>query len=129
MFLIAGGSWMRESGFLGYGFGWSRANQAAHSLHQLRVHFARDDHDAQKQRIRIEFALMEMQGPECGNLDYPRFFNEHGGRVALPVPHRSVLGSGFRNRPRNILFTSQAADQVTEQLRQMTGAIPIAQGT
>jgi hypothetical protein len=99
---------------LGCGLSWFRLGQGAHGFHELRVRFISDDHDVEKQFVLIEFAVVEMQGMECGDLKYPRFLDEHFGGVALTAPRLSVRGSGGGDESGTILGKAQAANQVMQ---------------
>jgi hypothetical protein len=91
--------------------------QTAHGFCELRVHFVRDEDHIRENLLLVEFALTELQGAECGDLEHSRFLNEHDGGVTLRMPYLSVRGSGDGGGPICILSIAQTGNQVEVQPR------------
>ena len=99
-----------------------------HGLLQLRVHFVRNGNHVFEHIAEIHPVEIILKRIEDANLQDPRLFHHHRCGVALFAAQFAVLAS----RERDLRFSgsrkTQAINEISDQIRKMTGAVAKTQG-
>src|ERR1700721_2547364 len=99
--------------------------EAGYGLSQLGIDFVGDQHDPSQQHAVVDRGQVLLQSVKDADLQHGGLFDQHGGRIALPVAGRTVLGSvaGYHFSGAYRLARAQPHDQFPEEERQMMTAL------